>query len=88
MSTPAILNIIVIGCIKPSDSLPLKYSAPDFAAMSPSPEESITILAMTASLPDLLSIIAPLITFSSIIASEAKVYNLTITPSFTSVLSI
>ena len=88
ISTPATLNMIVIGCIPPSVERPFSNGTPARAATSPSPVESITILLRIASRPDLLSVITPATRFPSIMTSLKPVYSCTLTPASISISSI
>jgi hypothetical protein len=65
-------NISVGGCMPPSAS-PLRHSTPARKATSPSPVQSMTVLARIASRPALLSTTTPFTASPSRIASAKKV---------------
>ena len=71
VSTPARQNMSVGGCIPPC-SFPFSQGTPARKATSPSPVQSMTIGAVIASLPALLSIMTPRIRSPSM-TTPAKV---------------
>ena len=84
-STPFMQNISVGGCMPPSAS-PLRHSTPARKATSPSPVQSMTVLARIASRPALLSMMTPFTSSPSLTTSVQKAYSSTSTP-FSSMIS-
>ena len=85
-STPFMQNISVGGCMPPSAS-PLRHSTPARQATSPSPVQSMTVLARIASRPALLSMTTPSTASPFLTTSAQNTYNSTSTPTSCSISS-